>query len=273
MTVEELLALDGGGVEAHQTGGGGSASWRRVGRGKRDEGLVQQYTGLAQQHTGGASGRPLPPQPQRGPSGGVHAWEADEGSAGGTVRRAPPTPTDSKGTSAPGYGQTHRERAHHKHEQAQRAAEIAEAEARGRERGRRWAEENRALRSAVDAFRARLEEVERRVGRMEDAAAAAANGVATSSGGAATSTKSTAATESTAPALPLTLVQKLDPRRLIALIAPAQLARTQPEGQEEVGPNTISALPSYVLLVGIGVCAVVLRVLVRRGMGAVRRRA
>jgi hypothetical protein len=42
--------------------------------------------------------------------------------------------------------------------------------------------------------------------------------------------------------------------------------------EDWVGPTTLKALPSYVLLVGLGVCAVVLRVLVRRGLGALRGR-
>ncbi|KAG7444646.1 uncharacterized protein BT62DRAFT_995167 [Guyanagaster necrorhizus] len=39
-----------------------------------------------------------------------------------------------------------------------------------------------------------------------------------------------------------------------------------------VEPTTLSGLPSYILLVGLGVCAVVLRVLIRRSLIVVRRR-
>ncbi|KAJ7452915.1 hypothetical protein FB451DRAFT_676498 [Mycena latifolia] len=316
MTVEELLALDpsGGGVEAMHTGGsGGKGSWRRVGRGRREEDagatlngdwMQQQHTGgLSYQHSGGqvpgpqqqqhTGGRPLP----RRPSGGVHAWEADEGVVGQTVKRVsavgPGSVPVAGATAVPvvlaQQGSEHdrqrslqeqqqqqeQERLRREEERQRRAQELADAEARGRARGRRYAEENRALRGLVDAFRVRLEEVERRVGRMEDAAAGTAASVppASSVQSEAASTKQE---QEPRTKQELTLTQLLDPRRLLALFraAPAQLfgpppARTRARGQEEteVGPSTIAALPSYVLLVGLGVCAVVLRVLVRRGLG------
>ncbi|KAJ7027718.1 hypothetical protein C8F04DRAFT_1121529 [Mycena alexandri] len=78
---------------------------------------------------------------------------------------------------------------------------------------------------------------------------------------------------------PTSVVQRLDPRRLLALFAaPAQWKRSGEESSGNgnnnfVGPTTLGALPSYVLLVSLGMCAVVLRVLVKKSLGAVRRGA
>ncbi|KAJ6533794.1 hypothetical protein DFH09DRAFT_1092377 [Mycena vulgaris] len=70
----------------------------------------------------------------------------------------------------------------------------------------------------------------------------------------------------TSPAL--SLAQQLDPRRLLALLGPAARGkRGERERGGEVGPTTLAGLPSYVLLVELGACAVVLRGLVRRGLG------
>ncbi|KAJ6533811.1 hypothetical protein DFH09DRAFT_1406422 [Mycena vulgaris] len=323
LTVEELLALD-----EQRTGGTGS--WRRKGRrGRREEaqgpvspqhtarGVEAQGLALVMQHTPG--GRPLPAQPSPSASAsststrplqtktswsGVHAWEADEGVVGRTVKRVSAVAAPSAGVlgqELQGYehqaGEQERQEAeqHERqqrlqaYENVQRAHEqrtqeaqraLAEAEARGRARGLRWAEESAALRGMVDAFRVRLEEVERRVGVMEAAAAATPVAVSTTT----ETAPAPVSTPATAPAplaksTALSLVQQLDPRRLLALFAPpisasgerARGGRQEREAEGEVGPTTLAGLPSYVLLVGLGVCAVVLRVLdnVSDGVGAV----
>ncbi|KAJ7435746.1 hypothetical protein B0H11DRAFT_672426 [Mycena galericulata] len=290
LTVEELLALEPQGT--------GTGSWRRSprrsghghghGRGHKHEQNTITAEGLVSQHSTG--GRPLPPQPPRAgrsSSGGVHAWEADEGLVGSTVKRVPAsTPTHAHAAVpfevpgrvvvAPPASSASAAQSH-----AERKALEEEAAARGRERGRavraQVAEAKRegaVLRDIVEEFRARLEEVERKVGAMEVAAASGS-----------TAPASTATPAGVPP--PSSTLTRLDPRRLLAAFfgsASAQdgagngngdvKTRGKGRGAENdfMGPTTIRALPSYVLLVGLGVCAVVLRVLVRRGFGAVRRR-
>ncbi|KAJ7183762.1 hypothetical protein C8R46DRAFT_1308756 [Mycena filopes] len=303
MTVEELLALEGDaapaqGVLSPAHTGGGAGSWRRNrrrghkaagGQGQGTEEIQTQRTGesVTPQRTGG--GRPLPAHPHASPlarssSGGVHAWESDEEPVGGTVKwvpanvpaaatlfasitELPPTPprdqeaTPPRNHEAEAAAAAARERA--------RVAMVAEAEAqeRGRARGaavRAQLQEAAALRTLVDAFRVRLEEVERRVGVMEAEASSSAAAL-----GAPNSETS------------LSVVQRLDPRRLLALFAPVPRKRGGEEGAKNngnnannfVGPTTLGALPSYVLLVSLGMCAVVLRVLVKKSLGAVRRGA
>ncbi|KAJ7654316.1 hypothetical protein B0H17DRAFT_1146751 [Mycena rosella] len=105
----------------------------------------------------------------------------------------------------------------------------------------------------VDAFRVRLEEVERRVGRMEEVQVQVQGEAAATS--AAARMGATPTTASTTPTgLAQGLVRRLDPRQLLALFAPAPPAapvaahkrgRTgTEEGQREVGPTTLAALPS-----------------------------
>jgi hypothetical protein len=156
--------------------------------------------------------------------------------------------------------------------EAEARREQAKAEADAQERGRARGAAVRAqlaeaadLRALVDRFRVRLEEVERRVGEME---VAATNSSA--------STTATQKEQETPAPTQLTVSQRLDPRRLLALFASAPAAangaNANAKREEWVGPTTLGALPSYVLLVGLGMCAVVLRVLVKRGLGAVRGR-
>ncbi|KAJ7132841.1 hypothetical protein C8R43DRAFT_1023643 [Mycena crocata] len=288
MTVEELLALGEPQLEPQGTGG----SWRRKGRRVRREAdretngvpLSPEQDGLMLQHSTG--GRPLPARPMSvsahntgnapdlhlhhpRPKAGVHAWEADEGLVGSTVKRVPPP--------AVGGFSFQEDRDAPTRERERVALEKAEAEreaaARGRERGRAVREqvveaqkENTALRGMVEEFRMRLEEVERRVGAMERAASSRA-----------THTPPTTSKLTTATPAALTITERLDPRRLLALFGSAQEqeaegAKSKGRIEDFVGPTTITALPSYVLLVGLGMCAVVLRVLVRRGLGAVRKR-
>ncbi|KAJ7149974.1 hypothetical protein C8R46DRAFT_1230152 [Mycena filopes] len=300
MTVEELLALEGDaapaqGVLSPAHTGGGAGSWRRNRRrghkaagGQGTEEIQTQRTGESvtpQRTGGGGGGRPLPAHPHASPlarssSGGVHAWESDEEPVGGTVKwvpanvptaatlfasitELPPTPPRDQEATPP---RNHEAEAAAARERA-RAAMVAEAEAqeRGRARGaavRAQLQEAAALRTLVDAFRVRLEEVERRVGVMEaEASSSAALGAPNSDAS-------------------LSVVQRLDPRRLLALFAPVPRKRGGEEGAKNngnnntfVGPTTLGALPSYVLLVSLGMCAVVLRVLVKKSLGAVRRGA
>lgn len=49
-------------------------------------------------------------------------------------------------------------------------------------------------------------------------------------------------------------------------------SRVKRTATSDSDPKTVSALPSYVLLVGLGVCVVVLRVMLRRAIGSGRRR-
>ncbi|KAJ7240154.1 hypothetical protein B0H12DRAFT_1326515 [Mycena haematopus] len=339
LTVEELIAREDAAaamaMAPNYTGGGGGA-WGN-GNGKPKRGVVTpNHTGNEARHPTG--GRPLPAQPpmkiQRGNSsgsgGGVHAWEADEGAVGSTVKRVRErepaqrreTPRTwiaeqleaTKGVDATPEGSLQGEGGRAKEvelEPAQQRAQDAkrdrdlklqrdaqqwererDAEERGRARGaavRAQLEEAADLRALVDAFRARLEEVERRVGEME-AVAAVADKKGDGSGSANTTSVSGATTTS---GTTTTITQRLDPRRLLALFAQAPGAagrnknagatkspREGRDGRDDwVGPTTLGGLPSYVLLVGLGVCAVVLRVLVRKGLGlgagagAVRRGA
>ncbi|KAJ7030312.1 hypothetical protein C8F04DRAFT_1367754 [Mycena alexandri] len=267
MTVEELLALEGDapeqGVLSPAHTGGGAGSWRRNRRRGRGAGVEgdeeqhqQQRTGehlLSPQRTGSGGGsRPLPAHPSplsytaaaRSSSGGVHAWEADEEPVGGDgqIDSPPRLNVKAQDNAKEQQAAAARERA--------RAALVAEAEAqeRGRARGaavRAQLEETASLRKLVDAFRARA-----------------------GGGGEAPAARS-----------PTSVVQRLDPRRLLALFAaPGQRKRSGEESSGNgnnnfVGPTTLGALPSYVLLVSLGMCAVVLRVLVKKSLGAVRRGA
>ncbi|KAJ7734439.1 hypothetical protein B0H16DRAFT_153055 [Mycena metata] len=311
MTVEELLALEGdsptAGVLSPAHTGGAAGSWRRNrrrGRGAGGEGDEEQQQQqqrtehlVTPQRTGNGGGsRPLPAHPSplnhtaaaRSSSGGVHAWEADEEPVGGTMKWVPSVPAAASlfadqplfasisevvdsppraTAKAPDNAKEQEAAAAAARERA-RAALVAEAEAqeRGRARGaavRAQLEETASLRKLVDAFRVRLEEVERRVGVMEaEAASAALNMPPPPSAQPSTS-----------------VVQRLDPRRLLALFAaPAQRKRSGEDSgngnnNNFVGPTTLGALPSYVLLVSLGMCAVVLRVLVKKSLGAVRRGA
>ncbi|KAF7335074.1 hypothetical protein MVEN_02257900 [Mycena venus] len=303
---QEALFPDAQGpMTPSHTGG----AWRK---GKRGMGLTPQSTGgsgrLEQHPTGG---RPLPAHPsssssssaaylQRSTSGGVHAWEADDGAVGSTMKWVPARP-DVKRVFAGEVSQNTMEAeqwaekadieamlqasveadkqraAELKREAAavrqQREAQEREAQERGRARGaavRAQLAEAAELRTMVDAFRVRLEEVERKVEEMEVAVDAAVAKQSTTP--APVPATATASSESTTP---LTVTQRLDPRRLLALFAQAPASavvqrNNKSQKEEWVGPTTLTALPSYVLLVGLGVCAVVLRVLVRRGLGAVR---
>ncbi|KAJ7874901.1 hypothetical protein B0H13DRAFT_2669007 [Mycena leptocephala] len=323
LTVEELIAredalLGGGGpqVQPNYTGGGGA--WRTGRRGagleaqltggrlESGEYLTQQRTGgssdsLMQQRTGGGGGRPLPAHPasssssshpahgmNRSGSGGVHAWEAEDGAVGATVKRVAASPAPSvsqaqgvKKVFGGAEADVNDDLARNRPTEAEARREQAKAEADAQERGRARGAAVRAqlaeaadLRALVDRFRVRLEEVERRVGEMEVAA------TATTSSAPTTGMQREHETPTLAPTQ-LTVSQRLDPRRLLALFASAPAAAQRTNGananangkrEEWVGPTTLGALPSYVLLVGLGMCAVVLRVLVKRGLGAVRGR-
>ncbi|KAJ6523823.1 hypothetical protein B0H19DRAFT_646365 [Mycena capillaripes] len=319
LTVEELLAREDAGLglgfgppplHAQAQAQAGVLSPNHTGRmGRRlgqqltggSDGLAQQFTGgsLTQQRTGGG-GRPLPAHPpphsNRSGSGGVHAWEAEEGAVGATVKRMP-MPTTPQSSSSTGVSlrtrvsqsallveqpearadaEAESRQAHARREQEikeEREQAQVEAQERGRARGaavRARLTETADLRALVDAFRVRLEEVERKVGEME---AADAEGAQVQRQKQIQKEAVPAPTAGTS----LTMTQRLDPRRLLALLAPTSAsaaAQRANEGTKEewVGPTTLGALPSYVLLVGLGVCAVVLRVLVRRGLGAVRGR-
>ncbi|KAK7056024.1 hypothetical protein R3P38DRAFT_3170681 [Favolaschia claudopus] len=254
---------------------------------------------MSPQTTGSSNGggRPLPAHPQpvakrllgRSGSGGVHAWEAAEGEVGSTVKRVAPGAVGGKGRGDVMRGSLFvnavssdndpdaasasvaasveelkpKDSEEEKKRKEERKALEREAEERGRARGERvraQIAEAAELRVLVDGFRARLEEVERRVGEME-AASAGSSSAATATTKEATKTK------------PLSVTQRLDPRRLIAMFVASNSTTTSAAATGErkkedwVGPTTISGLPSYVLLVGLGMCAVVLRVLVRRGLG------
>ncbi|KAF7375655.1 hypothetical protein MSAN_00454600 [Mycena sanguinolenta] len=302
---------------------GAGMSPNHTGMSPNHTGMSPNHTGMSPNHTGGADaggarhpagGRPLPPHPtqvhtQRMSSGGVHAWEADDGAVGSTMKWVPQPEAsrdvgrvfqvgeqlEAKKDSGieveaipePSAEEHERERAARRakelaQEQAQKRAQSAklekEAEERGRARGaavRARLEEAANLRVLVDAFRVRLEEVERKVGEMEAAF--------DNAGGSSQSPASAPAPTSPSTT---TITQRLDPRRLLALFAQAPRSgvtreaanKSQREGRDDwVGPTTLGALPSYVLLVGLGMCAVVLKVLVRRGLGlgagAVRRGA
>ncbi|KAF7967144.1 hypothetical protein HWV62_35672, partial [Athelia sp. TMB] len=98
--------------------------------------------------------------------------------------------------------------------------------------------------AAVAALRRRLEEVERRVARGEELAASA----------------------SCSPTSPASLPRKAIARAL-AWVFPAH-TRSQRKiaaaGSKSTEDPPVSALPGYVLLVSLGMCAVVLRVVLRR---------
>ncbi|KAJ7641801.1 hypothetical protein FB45DRAFT_901042 [Roridomyces roridus] len=286
LTVEELLAQD----PSWQSAAGSSKTWRRrtwrKSRGKAAAPVDwamddDQQQPVVQQNTGG---RPLPPRPVPRPlprsTSGVHAWEAEDGVVGNTVKKvAAPISAAEVFAAAPLDSLTEekgksRSPSEEQEVQAQQAKEreqaTAAAVARGRERGaavraavvkaQREAErEGVVLRGMVEAFRVRLEEVERKVGEMEGRVEAAE---------AASTDKEEEDKKAAAPTT-LTIAQRLNPCRLLEIFAIQQDRNRNRNRKGEdygfVGPTTISGLPSYVLLVGLGVCAVVLRVLVRRG--------
>lgn len=160
----------------------------------------------------------------------------------------------------------------------QATAEYEHALATARAEGRKEAEAQmagtlRESRSLIDNFRQRLEQVERKVNDMHAAHAEASKiqHIAVGVG-----------PDSADPPSSLT---QLDPRfffkSLFArLFAPDDSAiGTSRRGRRRLSyldldliPKTVSALPSYVILVGLGVCAVVFRVLVKRGAGVLAGR-
>jgi hypothetical protein len=153
----------------------------------------------------------------------------------------------------------------------------------GNERQALALEETRSL---VDAFRQRLEVVERRVAGMEggrDEPEAARAG--SDEGGREADTRGSRE----APDQPLSLSLLLQPRLLLARVlslisappavpgpsaarADGSHARYE-RGELKLDPaRVVAALPSYVLWMGLGVCVVVLRAVVRRLVFGVGRR-
>ncbi|KAF7299576.1 hypothetical protein HMN09_00962900 [Mycena chlorophos] len=300
LTVEQLLARQEAryGINGSANGSGSmrgpgsahlSGTWgRKKGRRSRkamDEGLPEIPDADAQQAT---SSRPLPPEPRKRryvtpPSSGLHAWEqeAEEergGLARSTMKWVPsltpnaesvfaavdeaPAPISTSTAPVPDAAPVPATPTEH-----ERQAAVDEAAARGRARGAeirallaKSEEEREELKELVDGFRKRLEEVERKVGDMEQAQAAADKDKAK-----AAASVGLAAQKSVAPAQTQQL-SRLDPRRLLALFGPTNTTnqRRNVPIPDDVGPTTIAGLPSYVLLVSLGVCAVVFRVLVKR---------
>ncbi|CAK5280522.1 unnamed protein product [Mycena citricolor] len=270
LSMEELLARHPD--SATNTPQGTPGTWRkRKAKGRRwgDEPETDAQPISAQ-----STGRPLPPRPDQMPTkrGGVHAWEDEDGAAGMTVKRVvngPPVvrdvfdgsplvaiePTDTEPTN--GEPVNAEEPANTELRIARVKAECDAAADRGRTRGlavRTQLEEAAKLRGLVDVFRMRLEEVERRVAQME------ANEETRKRKEEDALKLSTRKIEQRDEPKATTLIQRLDPRRILSLFSVVD------DPRKDVGPTTIIGLPSYVLLVGIGVCAVVLRVLVKKGL-------
>ncbi|KAI0050514.1 hypothetical protein FA95DRAFT_1570569 [Auriscalpium vulgare] len=152
-------------------------------------------------------------------------------------------------------------------------AQLAEeAEALARERALET--EIESTRALLEAFRRRLEEVEGRVTEMEERERAAARAEAEEQLKHAereldVSTdvqETTAGLQQPAAITVQSVFTDVDRDERTAPVANAS-ASTSPSAGDDAGPSAISELPSYVLLVGLGVCAVVLQVVLRRVAG------
>ncbi|KAJ7053528.1 hypothetical protein C8F01DRAFT_1260512 [Mycena amicta] len=288
LTVEELLARgygDGVGYGINGTGSvGAGGSWRKKGRRSRaEEPPIAGGTG---------SSRPLPAEPRKRrymtpPTGGVHAWEAEQEEEGGLAKStmkwvpsvvssnpkaenvfaAVPNSNSDSTPAIPAIPATPATPTSPSQDHSAAKRREEEAAARGRARGEEiraqlakiksvQEREREELERVVEGFRRRLEEVERRVGDMEGREREREREV-----GAVVGDKKETQKE-------MSIIQRLDPRRLLALFTTSGTT-TAGNTQVPVGPTTIAGIPSYVLLVSLGMCAVVLRVLVRRGLGAV----
>lgn len=133
-------------------------------------------------------------------------------------------------------------------------------------------------RSLLEVFRERLEAVEQKLSNLEETDSkraheqhrieellASANSRAVVPVNNEASANANAITPRNQPLLPNVLRHLRILRGVSSALGRPQAYITDDE--ERSGPATVSELPSYVLLVGVGVCAVVLQVVLRRLMG------
>ncbi|KAJ7052087.1 hypothetical protein C8F01DRAFT_1262302 [Mycena amicta] len=310
LTVEELLARgdgDGAGYGINGTGSPGG-SWRKKGRRSRkadadgDDSPSQVPQG---------SSRPLPAEPRKRrymtpPTGGVHAWEAEQEEEGGLAKStmkwvpsvvsnanpkaenvfaaaAVPNSNSDSTPAIPAIPATPATPTSPTQDHSAAKRREEEAAARGRARGEEiraqlakiksvQEREREELERVVEGFRRRLEEVERRVGDMEGREREREVGDKMKETG---DKKETLKETQKETQKEMSITQRLDPRRLLALFTTGTSSTTTAGSnntQVPVGPTTIAGIPSYVLLVSLGMCAVVLRVLVRRGLAVAGRK-
>ncbi|KAF7309850.1 hypothetical protein MIND_00357100 [Mycena indigotica] len=250
LTVEQLLARETTNG-SHSMNGNGLAigTWGRK-KGRRSKKAFEDLNGFAliEQQS-----RPLPqprkPHPSATSSGGVHAWEAETeesgtGLARSTMKWVPNSTPNAESVFAP-VDQVPTTPSKTTNQA------VEDAAARGRARGAeirallaKSDEEREELKLLVEGFKRRLEEVERKVDDME------------------AKSKVASETESVTQVQPS--MSRFDPRKLLMRFSSADNTKPRPE---DIGPKTIAGIPTYLLLVSLGMCAVVFRVLVRRGLG------
>ncbi|KAI9454783.1 hypothetical protein BJY52DRAFT_1283141 [Lactarius psammicola] len=154
----------------------------------------------------------------------------------------------------------------------------AEAELEARERA--LEDEMRGTRALLEEFRRRLEEVEARVGAMEQQQQQALNTHNDKAIEAVPEEPCVAPEffDDPAPSLPLLLPEAITvpPTPTDETSASSDVSCTGDDADSErsvvsrpvgLGPETVSDLPSYVFLVGLGVCTVVLQVVLKRVAG------